>query len=325
MKDGNLFKRGKTTNGNIIVLENGVCDRITNLTEINTIRQYMTNRSDQKVNNIESKLEEKKEEQDKMQINQGEDKTVIEKNTEETVEIYKLFGISKDFQSSIIKDPMTVDLLNGFSEDFLSSIIQVSTIVDSLNMKLGTDLRGREHSLRDFIKNKLLFLIFWAEWATPLKQIIFFNDLCKPAKLSNVNVVGIVMGGRQRNVEEFIRKNNILFPILMDTNYTAAKTFRVKGVPETFVINQDGTIINKFYVFNIESHIAMLNILPTKIIRTKTFDVSYFPILHAKINSLEVDWIDYINTNYDKFVTIHRKYSKNILRICLTRFFVIEL
>lgn len=152
LRDGNLFKRGKTTNGNIIVLENGVCDRIINLTEINTIRQYITNRSDQKVNNIESKLEEKKDEHNKIQFSQGEDKIITEKNIGEKVEIYKLFGVSeRQLSDYIITDIKPEELLNVKYGALLNQLSKTKTFKDSYYLILHAKINSLEFNWNEYI------------------------------------------------------------------------------------------------------------------------------------------------------------------------------
>lgn len=94
------------------------------------------------------------------------------------------------------------------------------------------------------IKGKLTLLNVWASWCVPCRQEHpFLVDLAKDERL---NIVGLNYKDKPFNAAQFLTGlGNPYTAVGVDSTGEATIDWGVYGVPETFVIAPDGTIIYK--------------------------------------------------------------------------------
>ncbi len=68
-----------------------------------------------------------------------------------------------------------------------------------------------------------------------------------------VVAVSIDQGGAEPEIREFLEEHGITFTILHDAEQRITRTFRTRGVPETFLIDRDGTLV-KHWIGRIDAH-----------------------------------------------------------------------
>jgi len=108
------------------------------------------------------------------------------------------------------------------------------------------DLSGEERRLSEY-RGKVVFLNIWATWCPPCKQEMpsmeyMYNKLKGPD--FEILAVSIDREGSSV-VKPFVRRLNLSFPILLDTEGKIAELYKITGVPETFIIDREGTIVEK--------------------------------------------------------------------------------
>jgi len=99
--------------------------------------------------------------------------------------------------------------------------------------------------LRD-LDGQILVVNFWAPWCVPcraehadlLALAAGFEDL-------GVSVVGAVYQSRQDDVIAFLDELGRGYAVGMDERSRAAIGFGVRGVPETYFVDRDGTVVAK--------------------------------------------------------------------------------
>ena len=142
----------------------------------------------------------------------------------------------------------------------LSVMISIATILPD-QVALGDKapgfyartLEGRSFFLSDnLIKDKNIFLSFFATWCIPCKQEIPILDSLKNIYSSTdfylVNVSGLEVGGRKmkedpEQVEKFIDMLGVSIPVLMDKYGRTALIYDALTLPKSVMINSEGEIV----------------------------------------------------------------------------------
>lgn len=109
------------------------------------------------------------------------------------------------------------------------------------------DMTGKNVTLSAF-KGKVVLLNFWATWCPPCRaEMPSLNKLYQEKKSRGFEVIAISTDRSLSSVKDFLEKNKVSFPVLFDGDRTAAKVYRVFSMPTTFLIDRNGTIVEKFY------------------------------------------------------------------------------
>lgn len=95
------------------------------------------------------------------------------------------------------------------------------------------------------LKGKKVAINFWASWCGPCHMEM--PDLVRFAeeKQDDFIVVAVNVAETLKEVEPFVEKYGIDFPVLLDTTGELTQQFQVLGLPTTIFLNSDGTIASK--------------------------------------------------------------------------------
>ena len=107
-------------------------------------------------------------------------------------------------------------------------------------------LDGKIISLNDY-KGKVVFLNIWATWCGPCREEMpsmekLYNEL--RAQDFEILAVSIDATGA-RDVAPFVKEYNLSFPTLLDPKGTIQTLYGTTGVPESFIIDKDGALVQK--------------------------------------------------------------------------------
>jgi peroxiredoxin len=110
------------------------------------------------------------------------------------------------------------------------------------------DLDGNMVDFSEY-KGKVIFLNFWATWCEPCKEEMPSMQLLYDTfKRRDFVVVAVsVDSSGPEGVKKFVEKYKLTFPVLHDRRGKVKEKYKTTGVPETFIIDQNGVIAEKVW------------------------------------------------------------------------------
>jgi len=107
-------------------------------------------------------------------------------------------------------------------------------------------LDGRMISLSDH-KGKVVLVNIWATWCSPcVDEMPSMEKLYQEFKDDNLEILAVSIDALgAKVVGPFMQKYNLTFPALLDPEGTIRQSYQVTGVPESFIIDQQGVLAKK--------------------------------------------------------------------------------
>ena len=107
-----------------------------------------------------------------------------------------------------------------------------------------TDLDEKPIRLSEF-RGKVVFLNFWATWCKPCREEmpsmeVLHKNFAKDGLV--VLAVSIDRVTTTKDIPPFIKSMNLSFPVLVDSWGKTDMPYKRMGVPETFIMDQQGVI-----------------------------------------------------------------------------------
>jgi thiol-disulfide isomerase/thioredoxin len=97
--------------------------------------------------------------------------------------------------------------------------------------------------LSDF-RGNLVFLNFWATWCAPcIEEMPDLNALNAKFKDRKFKMMAVSVDTNWEVVKEFYTKLNIDIPTYLDPGQQARSEYMVRGYPETFIIDRNGSVL----------------------------------------------------------------------------------
>ena len=109
------------------------------------------------------------------------------------------------------------------------------------------DLVEKDVRLSDF-RGKVVFLNFWATWCKPCREEMpSMEVLYKNFEQDGLVVLAISIDRvtTKKDIPPFVKSLNLSFPILIDSWGQTDKRYKLMGVPETYIIDQQGVLREK--------------------------------------------------------------------------------
>ena len=104
------------------------------------------------------------------------------------------------------------------------------------------DLAGREHRLADY-RGKVVVVNFWATWCEPCREEMPSMQALRASLAARpFEVLAVNLGEPESRVRKFLEQVPLEFPVLLDRDSGAAKAWRARVLPASFVVGPDGAV-----------------------------------------------------------------------------------
>jgi len=109
-----------------------------------------------------------------------------------------------------------------------------------------SDTKGKTWTLSE-LRGQVVFVNFWATWCPPcVKEMPAMQELNSSLPPDKFKMLAILYNDAPAMAENLVAKLNLTFPILIDPQNMAARSYGLTGVPETFIIDKQGVLREKF-------------------------------------------------------------------------------
>mgnify|MGYP003389241307 CR=1 FL=1 len=129
---------------------------------------------------------------------------------------------------------------------FISTFISTSTVsANTLDKVKSFEQKINHH------KGEVIYIDFWASWCIPCRQSFpWMNEMQAKHKSAGFKVITINLDSDKKNADDFLLDNPAKFDIVYDPQGELAKKFKLKGMPNSFIINRAGKMVSAHVGFN---------------------------------------------------------------------------
>lgn len=146
--------------------------------------------------------------------------------------------------------PVLVDLPSDLTDMLKKSGFAVAEKPFSPDDFTLASLDGTRQSLASY-KGKIVFLSFWATWCGPCKQELpSIQALYDKLSAKGFVVVAVDIGEEKTKVAQFVKENNLTFPVLLDRDVAVGSAFGASSIPTNYLIDRSGRIIARIVGFD---------------------------------------------------------------------------
>ena len=107
-------------------------------------------------------------------------------------------------------------------------------------------LDGKQVNLSDY-RGKVVLVNIWATWCPPcVEEMPSMQKLYNEFNGSDFEILAVSIDIQGREVvAPFMKNHKLTFPALLDTQGTVKAAYGLSGVPESFIIDKDGSLVKK--------------------------------------------------------------------------------
>ena len=150
----------------------------------------------------------------------------------------------------------------------LVALLSVAT--PALSIDLGqpapdferVDRKDQSVKLSNYL-GKVVYLDFWASWCVPCRETFpFMNQLQEKYGKDGLEIIAVNIDTKRPDADKFLAQYSSGFTVLFDPKRGVAKTYELKGLPTTFLIDRSGIVISTHLGFQkdrageLEAHIT---------------------------------------------------------------------
>lgn len=96
------------------------------------------------------------------------------------------------------------------------------------------------------LRGQVVVINFWASWCTECHaEQAALDQTWQQFQDAGVVVVGVNFEDTTGGARDYVRSANVTYPVVEDADSRTALAYGLRGVPETFVVNQSGRVVNR--------------------------------------------------------------------------------
>jgi len=105
-------------------------------------------------------------------------------------------------------------------------------------------------SLSNF-KGKVIYVDFWATWCAPCRRSFpWMQQMYEKYHDLGLEIIAISLDGKKEVIDRFLKQSPVSFTILRDRRNKVASKYKVKVMPSSYLIDQDGNFYYRHAGFN---------------------------------------------------------------------------
>lgn len=106
------------------------------------------------------------------------------------------------------------------------------------------DIEGNEVTLSEFKNKKSVILFFWTTWCPYcLQELNKINQNYSSFVSEDIEILAINIQESTAKVKQYIRRNPVVFKVLLDSDAKVANSFDLIGVPSFVLVNKEGETV----------------------------------------------------------------------------------
>ena len=98
--------------------------------------------------------------------------------------------------------------------------------------------------LSDYL-GKVVYLDFWASWCAPCRETFpWMNQMQQKYANQGFEIVAVNIDTKRTDADKFLAQVPAGFTLLFDSKRSVAKTYALKGMPTSFLIDRAGNVVS---------------------------------------------------------------------------------
>lgn len=134
----------------------------------------------------------------------------------------------------------------------LAALPAIDGLAPNIAHALNTGARAPELGLPDMagqvvrlegLRGQVFIVDFWASWCGPCAdEMRVLERLYTQHRGSGFNVIGVSQDGSASNIQQFLRRIPVTFPLVLDTGHVIAQRYAPPRMPTSYIVGRDGVV-----------------------------------------------------------------------------------